>query len=431
MGDWRWSLGPYKILGDLTLEEFQEKLSQGRLPVEKANEILLYETKSFLRKREQAFKDKENFLNEALIRKVKSLRDIPSDKYGDFFEEMVCKTLDQYENQGFIFPNGINRLNFCQNIVTENLKNSIGDNEIRENLQEIFKNQCIEKIKSFIKLGLKKTSEKELAIRFALLMFEIDQRKVDNTWNLELFSDYIIDSLKGNSLDLVSVLCLINDFDYNGGYRTEPDLFAYLRNPKLEPIPLILDEINEVMDLFSYYMVKTNLIILIADTDYLEIGRYGPIKTENIPNINLYVQNLENYIKKFNKEIIIFPISEITNNNPLYQQVKRKILTQVTKMTDSDFLREWYQRFEDSVKKIKESQIKKKLYPKNEISEKSLEIAKQIWALVAGQGAILGALGPNTVLLSTESRERDLGYIVDKETKKTFLPALYILKQYE
>ena len=267
---------------------------------------------------------------------------------------------------------------------------------------------------------------------FAALIYELDRRKTDDTWEQKnKLQEVIRRGLSGEKIDIVTMLCTINEFDYQGGYNLNPDLFAYQKNPKVEPVPLIIDEMASIVRLFQYYGINCSLNAYVADTDYTEIGANGPVIDSNISNLQEYLKNLKDYICKFDGLVFVDAISSITDNSPIYQDVKVRVLNLVTKRRDVDFNRIWGQKWEDDVERRCETFGKKKLYSVSDVRKKSLEVAQNIWAVNAAQGAVFSNLGPNTILLSSERRSRDANYVVDNQTTANFPPVLYILNAAE
>jgi hypothetical protein len=227
------------------------------------------------------------------------------------------------------------------------------------------------------------------------------------------------------------MLCTINEFDFQGGYTLNPNLDAYKSNPKVEPVPLIIDEMANRVGLFRNYGVDANLDMFVADTDYTEIGANGPVTPQNLANLKQYLTNLRDYIRKYGDRIKVDMVSTITNNNSVYESTKRKVLTQVTAKRDVDFNRIWGNKFEEDVERRYDTFSKKKLYPTAVMRQESTKVAQNIWAVNAGQGAVLSARGQNTILLSTERRSRDQNYAVDRDATANFPPTVYVLEAAE
>lgn len=342
-----------------------------------------------------------------------------NDGYGDVFNRTVCATADKL---GISLPD-------AERIVKEELGKEIGDKDIEEYLSMTLKSQEEKRLRALLSRNLGRVKNPEKALVLTSILFEINQIKTDEVWGQNKLEEIFISGLKGEKINFITMLCLINKFDYRGGYTAVPELDSYLDNPRLEAIPLILREILTIMDFFAFYRIDTSLTIYVADTDYTEIGQYGPINETNLLNIQIYLENLRKHLSIEKAKVVA--ISELTNDNLLYREVKSRVLENVEGFKDPDFEREWYQKFEDALEKISESQAKKKLFPTKEIRKKSLEITRNIWAVNAAQGAVLADLGPNTILISTERRERDTNYVIDKVSRKNFPPVLYILKATE
>ena len=304
----------------------------------------------------------------------------------------------------------------AERIVEEELEKEIDDKDIEEYLSMTLKSQEEKRLRALLSRNLGKVENPEKALVLTSILFEIDQIKTDKVWGTDKFERILLAGLNGEKVNLITMLCLINQFDYKGGYTAVVDLDEYLKNPKLEPIPLIVDELVLVIKFLRFYGINTSLTIYIADTDYIEIGQYGPVNESNVQNIRKYIENLKQYLRNVPKTDIT-PISEVTTSNLQYQEVKARVLKNTRNFKDPDFEREWYKKFEDALEKVSESQSKKRLFPPNDLRKKSLEITRNIWACNAGQGAIFAALGKNTILISTERRERDTNYVIDKEVR--------------
>lgn len=290
--------------------------------------------------------------------------------------------------------------------------------------------QRSKKLDSFIKQGIKRLSNPEKALVFTTIMFEIDERKTDNIWQKKKLEETVTRGINGEPINLISVLCCINEYDYTGSFAVVPDLFAYQRNPKLEPIPLVVDELITVRQFFEFYGIDTRLTIYVSDTEYTEVDKFGPVTPEILKALGGYVSNLRAYVSEQDSKTKATPISTLTDNS-LYRAAKEKILRQVTNWKDTEFTKQWYQAFERYFEAMSERITKRKIFPENEVRKKSLDITRRRWAVNAAEGAVFGALGPNTILVSTEQRKRDQNYVIDKEARKNFPPVIYVLKATE
>jgi len=434
-------LGPYKALSYLTPEGFLGVVTESReqlkseiasLPEDNGippeltakkwvADMLLYEAKRGTKQIQSAEQELTRMKRGTLDLRVRELQQNPTgDKYQDVFNRLVCRTADQ---GGISLPQ-------AEKIITNKIASEINDNDLlwflaktnQEQLENRLRDLFLKKVAS---LGYSNEAEK-----LTLLLFELDQIKVDSSWGVNL-EQTLIEGVRGEALNLITVLCTINEFDYKGGYTCISDLNAYLENPKLEPVPLILDELNQVLELFSFYGIQSTLTILVADTDYTEVGQYGPVNTENLTRLKSYLKNLQTYVSKFGKQIKVIPLSSTVDSNITYSEVKSRIYKKVSNFKDPDFQRKWYQKFEDMVEKVVEGQRKKRLFPKDQVRQKALEITKNIWACQAALGAVLSQNSSKTIFISTERRERDINYVVDEKTTTNFPPVIYILRAAE
>ncbi len=417
-------------MGNSSIEEFLNVVSQSQNQIDQNTdpegkkwiiENLAFETKKLRRQSEAAKKELEKIKKEAVASRIRTLKRTNSnDSYGDLFNQAVCLAANQF---------GVN-LPEAEIIIRNKIEEGTGDKEIDDYLSETIRSQEEKKLKNLLMRNVEKLENVDIAIVLTSIQFELDQIKTDKIWGADKFEQILISGLSGEKVNIITMLCLINQFDYNGGYTSVPDLFVYLKNPKLEPVPLIVDEMTLIPKFFDFYGIESSLTIYIADTDYTEIGEFGPVNMNNIKNIKEYIQNVKDYLKD-NSKINVSPISKLTDGNPLYNNVKEKILANVKDFKDPDFTREWYQKFEDDFEKRSQSQGKRKLFSPKEIRQKTLDLTRNIWACNAAQGAVFGTLDQNTILLSTERRERDRNYTIDKDSRKNFPPIIYVLKAAE
>jgi len=349
------------------------------------------------------------------------LKSTPSDdNYGDEFNRTVCITAD---NLRVSLPE-------AELIIKNEIRNNTTEQDIETYIFNLLSEKKIKQLKSTLQKNIQKLGDTDKSLTLTSIQYEIDKIKTDNIWGSDKFERIILNGLNGETVNLITMLCLVNQFDYNGGYTVNPNLDAYLKNEKLEPIPLIINEILLVSNFLRYYNIDSKLNIYIADTDYTEIKGFGKVTDTNVNNIKMYINNIKTYLKN-NINVSVTPISQITDNSELYINVKNEILKNVQNFKDYDFSREWYQKFEESVERMFESQSKRKIFSKDEMRQKALEITRSIWACNAAQGAVLGTLDPNTILISTERRERDINYTIDKRSRQNFPPVLYVLKAAE
>ncbi len=439
-------LEPYRNQGFGSLDEFLAYLTQqgGQIkaliaqykPGEDVDKNLIntdwiistlsYEARAAIKRKSQALlQEREKIKQEVLAARVKELRTTPDARYGDTYNKMVCLKLDALEASGEIAEQS-NKLGYADKIVRQEMLESLGNQQIKEYLQQKLEDQKKKKLTNYLKRGVELLNDPEKALNYAALMFELSQRKTDETWQAKKLEEIVAAALRGDQINFISMLCCINQFDYNGGYTLVPDLFAYQSNPKLEPVPLIIDEMVGIIELFKFYGADSRLTMYVADTDYTEIGQYGTVTEGNLNNLNQYLKNLADYLARY-EGVQVAPISDLTSGSQVYQEVKSRVLENVQSFKDPDFSREWYPKFEQAFEKVYESQVKKGLFSNEEVLKKSQTIIKNIWAVNAAQGAIFGSLGSNTVLLSTERRERDQNYVIDKGSRSSFPPVLYVL----
>ena len=372
-----------------------------------------YETRAAIKRQQSAIDKKSAYCQEIFAVKRKQLQKDPDSQFGDTYNRLVCELADQ---------NSID-LKLAKEQIDCQIKNQISDQDIVDMLATREYSKQIQRLSRLLETG---------GPNFAALIYELDRRKTDDTWEQKnKLQEVIRRGLSGEKIDIVTMLCTINEFDYQGGYNLNPDLFAYQKNPKVEPVPLIIDEMASIVRLFQYYGINCSLNAYVADTDYTEIGANGPVIDSNISNLQEYLKNLKDYICKFDGLVFVDAISSITDNSPIYQDVKVRVLNLVTKRRDVDFNRIWGQKWEDDVERRCETFGKKKLYSVSDVRKKSLEVAQNIWAVNAAQGAVFSNLGPNTILLSSERRSRDANYVVDNQTTANFPPVLYILNAAE
>lgn len=382
---------------------------------------LLYEARKLSTRKKRAETEIEKIKQRVLLTRQKRLKTTPtSDEYKDEYNKETCKLADKLDI----------RLPEAKIILDQQLSSDISEQYLIEQLTEEYRTSKLKSLKISLEGFIKNGIDPEKAIKLCCILFEIDLLKTDDIWRGKKFTDVLIKGLSGGPIELITMLCLINNFDYRGGYSSETDIFAYKRNSKLEAIPLIVDEMTLLPEFFSFYGIDTSLTIYIADTDYTEIGEFGPVNDLNIKNIDQYISNIRQYLAKFSN-IRVAPISEVTSNNDKYQEVKTRVYNNVKGFKDIDFSREWWQKFENDVERRFESQTKRKLFPKDQIRAKTLELTRNIWACNAAQGVVFGTLGENTILVSTERRERDQNYTIDKSSRENFPPVLYILKAAE
>ncbi len=429
-------LGPFEDQGEISLESFLEFLKSKETESQSESNIwvvnaLGYESRGALRKQISAKKKKEQISQEASVFKSNKLKKEPDNKYGDVFNKLVYELADKLEAENGS-PDIDKRRWLAQadRTVREQISRKLSDSDIEDCLADRAKKQLIARLESYFKTGMDKLQDEQKAAVFTSIMFEIDSRKTNETWqgkNKKL-EDAVAAGLQGEQLNLTSIFCCINDFDLEGHYNLAPDLFAYQKNAKLEPIPLIIDELVLIARFFNHYGINSHVTIYVSDADYLECHQFGPVTKENLMNLDTYIQNLNDYVGRFDGLVTVVRILQVTSDNPLYQEVKARVYKNVDTFADPKFAKEWNNAFKEAVDKMTESQKKRKFFTLDRVEGESREILKRIWSVNAAQGAFLGSLPGNTVLVSTETKERDQNYVIDRETRDEFVPVLYILQ---
>lgn len=388
------------------------------------------EARAAQRKKQKARESKAALIRETLLFKIKRLKATSDEKFGDRFNFLVCTKLDELESEGLVFLQGQSRLAIAQKIVEGQLEEEIGDSDLENYLTDKIRGQEKKKLAKLLESGCEFLGNEEKAICFTAVMFEIKERQTDAIWQERKLREIIAAGLNGEEINLISVLCCINQFDQSN-YTLVPNLQAFQDNPKLEPVPLILNELIQVKKLLESQEIKVKLTIYVADTDYTEIGQFGEVTKANLENLETYLDNLNAFLNQRDPETQILPISQLTDGNPLYEEVRLRVLEKVIGFKDQDFTQRWYKKFETAVERVTESQGKRKLFSSRNLRKKALEITRRIWAVNAAQGAIFAQLSKNTILISTERRERDQNYVIDKKTGDIFPPVLYILRAAE
>ncbi len=394
-------------------------------------EALVYEARAAVKRRKEAVKMREVYCQELTRERTGQFKRTADSEYGDMFNRLVCQRFDQIEASGDLIPDGMPGLRYAASLIEKEIFESTRDEDLAEMLtrREIAKKKQI--LLRFLEVGRSKFGNNEKAVSFAALSYELDRRKTDKTWGYEKFQEILSKGFQGEEINFITMLCTINQFNLAGGYKLVPNLDAYLQNPKLEPVPLIINEMVFILRLFRSYGVACRMDIFVSDTDYTEIGQYGSVSNDNLANLQIYIAELKKYVAKFGDLVSVLPISLITDGNEAYLRSKTKVLESVSKFKDLDFTRDWYRKFETAVEKVTDSQSKRGIFPKKKIRQESLEITRRIWACNAAQGVVFSNLGANTVLISTERRERDGNYVIDKEAIRDFPPVLYVLSAAE
>lgn len=417
--------GPFYAQEAMPLEPFLSNLEIA--PKEQADDnwltdTIAQETRAAIKRSETAKTELVKLRQETLAGKISKLKKTRTEPpYSDEFDRLVCTKLDELRP-------AISTLSEATSTIQKEIDRDINRTDLENYLTKRISLQKKAQLGKLWQKAEEKLPDANSARKFVALKFEIDERSTDLPINEQKFEQVLQRALGGETIDFISVLCTVNEFDDQGKYTLRPDIDAYLTNPKLEPVPQIIDEMINITDLFDYYGAANRLTVYVADTDYTEIGQCGPLTKENLDNMNLYIKNLRTYAESKKNTVRIDPVSELTDENQSYQETKTRVLDLVTKMRDSDFCDRWSAKFERAFEMVSEGQEKRKLYPPEIRREMSKTITRNAWAVNAGQGAALGEIGRNTVLLSTETRNRDQNYMIDTEASKKFPPTLYVLK---
>ena len=429
-------LKPFEGDEVMSLETFLEFLKAKTAEAETESDFwvintLSYEARAALRRQIAVQEEKERLSREVLAFKINKLKKEPDQQYGDVFNKLVCQMADKMEIEGGIFDGSKGRLIEAEQAIREQITNELNDQDIEEYLTEKTRRQLETRLRNYFRTGMAKLQDERKASTFASLMFEIDSHKTNEVWQgrKKKLEDVIARGLNGEMVNLVTLLCTINKYDFNGHYTLVPDIFAYqeTNDQQLDPIPLIINELAQVVKFFQSYGINAPMTIYVSDVDYTESKQCGPVTEDNLHNLQLYLQNLKDYLVSQNYPMSVMFISEATQNNSAYEESKARIWEKVSTMKDLKFLKEWGRAFEEDLLKRIESQRKRKFFPESDIEVKTLEMIKRIWSVNGAQGTFFGTLPGNTVLVSTERRERDQNYVIDDETRDQFIPVLYIL----
>lgn len=381
-----------------------------------------YETRAALKRKQSAAELKSSYRRETLTFKIRQLQQSPDVEYGDTFNRLVCQLADNLGITDLSVANIQFKQELAQEIDDSDIINFLAAKEYQKEQRNL--NNLLAQAKIRLELP-------ELALRYCALRFDLKLRQTDACWGNAAFETVLANAFNGQPLNLTTMLCTINEFDYQGGYNLNPDLNTYLTNSKVEPIPLIVAEMAQLLDLFRFYGLSPGLTIYVADTDYTEIEANGPVTPQNLANLEKYMANLSAYCQTLGSNIVVLRISDLTAGNPPYLATKARVLKWVTEGDNYDFNRLWGKKWEEDIERRNETFSKKKLVPPDQMRKASLAVAQRLWAVNAAQGAAFSNLGPQTVLLSTERRERDSLYVVDKESTISFPPVLYVLKAAE
>ena len=191
-----------------------------------------YETRAAVKRQQTAVDKKSKYQQEITATKIKRLQSQSDPQYGDAYNRLVCERGDR-ENTTDL--NAVNKL-----IVMEIAK-QVSDAEIIQMLTDREVDKQKQRVLQSFNTAIPRLGNQEKAAAYALLSFELDRRKTDNTWETKIrFQDVILRGLQDESINIVTMLCTINEFNYQGGYNLNPDLNTYQQNPSVEPVPLII-----------------------------------------------------------------------------------------------------------------------------------------------------------------------------------------------
>lgn len=282
------------------------------------------------------------------------------------------------------------------------------------------------KLSKWLNQGLDQLKDQKKAIAYTDILFKIRQIQTEPIWNEKMLKQVIISGLQGQTVNLISVLCCINVYDYRGGFGLSSNLCAFEENSRLPNIPSVLDQLINFRQTLQSYNINTDLYIFISDTEYTQVEKFGPITPQVTDTLEKYTQNVRNYTIAKDNQTYVDPISDLVQQDKLYQQVKTRVLRQVTSWKDSDFTRQWYPKFETYYESMNERISKRKIFTPEQARQKTLEMTRRRWAVNAAEGAVFASLGNDTIIVSTETRQKEQTYVIDKDTKN-FPPVIYIL----
>jgi len=392
---------------------------------------LSFEIKRASRRVKKAEEEKQKIREQVLSARIKRLKQTPDQEYGDLFNRIVCQKLDQLQEQATPLPQP--GLAYAQTVVEKEIEQEIEDGDLVLFLAQKEEERKQKRFERNKEEGSRLFGDSESVFKYASILFEIEQRQVETIWNPKVLREIIARGLRGSAVKLISVICCLNQYNGQGGCSINPDVYTYQKDRSAYPIPLIVDELIAVRRFFEFYGISTSLSIYVPDTEYTEVEKFGPINSEISQQVSCYTKNLQEFVsqKDGSGKTIVEPISTLMVNNPNYQKTKSKVLDKVSKWKDPDFTRRWYQRFEQYNEGMCQRIGKRKIYPPQETRTKALEITRRRWAVNAAEGAVFSTLGPNTIIISSETRERDTIYAVDETTNGNFPPVLYILRASE
>lgn len=430
----RKTLGPFEAQAPLVSpEQFFQLIRNSPSPQTEAerwiSDNLTFETVSAIRRKQQANEEKRKLKEEGLQQKIQGLKQIPDKQYQDLFNKMVCQKLDWLEKNCIDdLEKQKNKLAYAEKLIRQEISENISDGDIFEYLSRKIGEQKQNFLGSWLKQGLQFLGDPQKAISFACLSYEIEQRKNEPTWNEKKLREVVINGLRGEKVNLISMVCCINVYDYESSFGLSANLSAYKENPSLPNIPSNLDQLILFRKMLTFYGIDTDLFIYVADTEYTEVEKFGPITNEILSTLKKYVNNVRQYVLSRDNQSFVDPISELVFQDQIYQRIKKKVLNQVTLWSDGSFSQKWYKTFESYSESMSERILKRKIFPANQARQKSLDITRRRWAVNAAEGAVFSSFGKNTILVSTETRKKDQTYVIDKETEKKFPPVIYVLK---
>jgi len=425
------------LANDLSLEQFvkeiEKKQEEAKALSQKEDWLLSTlrnESRAAIRTAKTAEEEKFRLEEQVWRDKIKKLKKIPDLEYGDQFNRLVCQRLDLLEANDETIPENKPGLVYAQEIIEVEIKDGIDDQDLVNYLaqKEIDKKQT--RTVKAIQRAQTQTDSLKQTLALTTIMLQVRERQVEGAWNTKKLQEVVLSGLRGNPIQLISVICCINEYDGQGGCSVNPNINTYLEKPKAYPIPLLIDELIATRLFLESYGINATIKILVPDTEYTEVEKFGPKKDTILQQVATFTQNVRTYAEKNDpsRKSFVMPISSLVGQMPIYQKVKQEILKQVTSWNDPEFSRRWYQMFERYSEAMSERVTKRKIFPKDQVRTKSLEITRRRWAVNAAEGAVFSNLGENTIIISSESRERDTIYTVSKKTKAKFPPIIYLIK---
>lgn len=417
---------PFEDTGAMPIPDFLELLKTGESDAHSESDFWIldtlgYETRAAAKKVTAAKTEKDRLIKETFKFKISNIKHQPDEEYGDAYNRLVSQLADQ---------TGMPMREADKN-VQEKIEEELSDEDVEAYLADTIKQNLETRLRNYYKSGLNRLQDPEKAGVFTVVMFELDARKTNEIWQgrRKKFEDILARGINGETIDLVSILCTINQYDFKGHYTLVPDIFAYKKEDdvQLEPVPLIIDELAQVVGFFKFHGINAPMTLYVSDADYTESKQCGPVTEANLQNLQEYMQNLRKYLADRNLPLSLVFMTEATMNNPDYQASKGRIYANLTKWDDPAFTKEWSKPFEEDRAKRLESQKKRGFFSEADVEGETLEIVRRIWSVNGGQGTYFGILPENIIMVSTERRERDQNYTIDLQTREQFIPVIYIL----